>query len=453
MNGDTGTKLPPELKHPSHWPQWDGDDTEEETAVEEYSPAIQPSPDTPFVFLSYSSRDRVKITGLKVFLEARGIASWWDQDIPTGGKWRETIAQKLETAACVLTFWTGESVQSPAVIEEASRAQSQNKLVHARLDTAPLPYGFSETLYASLTDWDGFSPNHPGMRKLLQALHDKLDPPKGPALSTRLLEASSLAFEARNGKLTTLDSPPHAAPPVRHPEDLKQRIAGQDYAIKQLLADLHARKFNVPREFAEQLTRYHSALCLDNPTWYALDDGIDAIIDCMDRHDAQTDWPDRLQSQCRRLISRHHEMEPLIRPKQIPLDQADAPRPAPQPDLAHLEQSPPAQEELLNTARQLNNSLASGAAKDVLDETTLQLLESPVKLITSGLAQQGDTEKDKSHRHSLLRRGLIKTAGIVAGLVTAISAGIATNVLTSPAAAVTLLTQLEQILAALLKLF
>ena len=130
----------------------------------------------PFFFLSYASADRPQIAELRDFLTGQRVPLWWDQDIPAGATWRATIAEKLRATRSVVTFWTAESVKSNAVIEEVSTAQAAGRLVHVRLDDAPLPYGFGETQYVDLRKWDGTA-THPQMAKLLQALLDKFSPP------------------------------------------------------------------------------------------------------------------------------------------------------------------------------------------------------------------------------------------------------------------------------------
>ncbi len=149
-----------------------------------------------FFFLSYASPNRSLIAEMRAFLMWSGVPIWWDQDIPAGATWRAEIAEQLRAARAVITFWTKESVASKAVIEEASTAQAAGRLVHVRLEDATLPYGFGETQYVDLRDWDG-TPEHPQIRKLLQALQDKLKAP--PGLPERI--PAPLEIEVVEGRL------------------------------------------------------------------------------------------------------------------------------------------------------------------------------------------------------------------------------------------------------------
>jgi len=198
MQGDSGTIIPDHLTRPAHWPKLE----------EPLSPDPGPTR-LPFIFLSYANQDRDHVSALRTFLDRQLLPLWWDQNITAGANWREEIASRL-TAAAVFTFWTEDSIKSRGVIEEATSAQTAGKLIHARLDDALLPYGFSETQYADLRTWDG-SPEHPEMRKLLQALRDKLDPPTARQMADRLQQAAPVDMVARSGKLSPV------APPTRMP--------------------------------------------------------------------------------------------------------------------------------------------------------------------------------------------------------------------------------------------
>ncbi len=139
--------------------------------------ADPPKPfEVPFVFLSYANQDHLRVGALHKVLQEASIPLWWDQDILPGTAWRAAIAERLKLAKAVVTFWTKDSTASKAVIEEAATAQREGKLIHVRLDDAPLPYGFAETQYLDLRKWDGTA-SHPEMRKLIQALRDRITPP------------------------------------------------------------------------------------------------------------------------------------------------------------------------------------------------------------------------------------------------------------------------------------
>ena len=145
MAGDTGTILRDHINRPAHWPDW------RESAK---PPEKQFDPALPFVFISYSAEDRDQVREVRRFLFAEGINCWWDQDILPGQKWRQEISHQLEAASAVFTLWTKASTKSDPVIEEATFAQKQGKLVHGMLEPVTLPRFFGETQWVDLRSWE-----------------------------------------------------------------------------------------------------------------------------------------------------------------------------------------------------------------------------------------------------------------------------------------------------------
>ncbi|MFN7269413.1 MAG: leucine-rich repeat domain-containing protein [Cereibacter sp.] len=249
------------------------------------TPRDDPPPETgstpAFFFLSYASQDRPRIGTLRNFLTGQGLPLWWDQDIPAGAEWRRTIATQLDAAKAVVTFWTQESVARKPVVEEASHAQATGRLLHVRLDDAPLPWGFGETQYVDLRGWDGTA-THPQMAKLLQALHDRLNSPDAAAMAARLLAASPVAMLPKGGKLAPVDTPPNARPEVVNAPDLAARVEG----LKQILAPARTMAadrdhYQFPADLGHALATVHSALHAETLSWYGIDDARATLRDCM----------------------------------------------------------------------------------------------------------------------------------------------------------------------------
>jgi hypothetical protein len=177
----------------------------------------------PFIFISYSRADQSRAKDIRSMLIAEGFSVWWDQDIDPGEQWREQISSRLDRATVVLTVWTAKSVESAAVREEAARAQTGRRLVHMRLDSCELPYGFSETQYVDMRDWDG-TKTHPTAVRLVEALRIKLDPPSYSAMTHRLSQSSPVSAVVRDGKLTQIDRPEYVPPPIQDVAELQRRL-------------------------------------------------------------------------------------------------------------------------------------------------------------------------------------------------------------------------------------
>jgi hypothetical protein len=109
------------------------------------------------VFISYKREDRERVVAIADGLRRRGLEVWMDVETPAGESWRQSIAGKLDRAACVLVVWSTASV-SPAgefVHDEASRARERGILLPVRLDPVAPPLGFGELQVLDLAGWRG----------------------------------------------------------------------------------------------------------------------------------------------------------------------------------------------------------------------------------------------------------------------------------------------------------
>ena len=61
------------------------------------------------IFVSYKNEDRTRVAHLVAALREAGLDVWWDQDIPAGGGWRETIAAQLDVAELCVVAWSDDS--------------------------------------------------------------------------------------------------------------------------------------------------------------------------------------------------------------------------------------------------------------------------------------------------------------------------------------------------------
>jgi hypothetical protein len=395
-----------------------------------------------FVFLSYSSQDRDFARGLTTQIKGRGLPLWWDQDIAPGDEWRAHIAEQLEQATVVLTLWTRNSTLSKAVIEEASTAQAQRKLVHVRLDSSDIPYGFSETQYVDLRDWDG-SESHPDFRQLLYALQDKLAIPTTSYAETRIQESNPVEVVAHDGQLTVRDAPANAPATVINPADLEARLEGLRQTVGnmcRMCADKSA--YQLPPSLHHSLEAIQTA-CTGTPvTWYALDDARTLLQDCMDDSYAADSWNNVVFKGLKRLMARIEEIRPLLQPVQVD-PETNAPRPpVPEPVVAEDDVA-----EVISLAEAAHSELSSEEGRSVVDENTVRQMKNALQQLVDQKDAQGDRKLFR------LRRSLKNATFIVGGLVTAIGTGVAVNLLTAPAAAQTLLLRLKPIFEAMLQFF
>jgi hypothetical protein len=109
----------------------------------------------PDVFISYAREDRERARVLAEALQARGWSVWWDRKIVAGQAFDQTIEQQLEAAKSVVVLWSGHSVASEWVRNEAGMASEREVLVPALIDNVKQPLEFRRRHAADLTRWTG----------------------------------------------------------------------------------------------------------------------------------------------------------------------------------------------------------------------------------------------------------------------------------------------------------
>ncbi|MDQ8758278.1 toll/interleukin-1 receptor domain-containing protein [Sphingosinicella sp. LHD-64] len=109
------------------------------------------------VFFSYKREDRGRVAPLVAALRAAGIDTWWDQDIPAGGHWRETIAERIAAAKLGVVAWSHGSTGADGryVREEAELAASRSAYLGVLIDKVPPPFGFGGWQAVDLAGFSG----------------------------------------------------------------------------------------------------------------------------------------------------------------------------------------------------------------------------------------------------------------------------------------------------------
>ena len=127
------------------------------------------------VFVSYKAEDRHRVEPLVAALESEGLTVWWDARVTGGDAWRETIAEHLDAAACVIVVWSKRSTgpEGRFVRDEASRAQRRGSYLPITIDKVEPPLGFGETQALSLRGWKG-DPADSRYRRVSECVHSLL---------------------------------------------------------------------------------------------------------------------------------------------------------------------------------------------------------------------------------------------------------------------------------------
>jgi len=163
------------------------------------------------VFVSYAHSDLARLMPLLKLLE-KDFNVWWDRDLEIGQTWRQVLMQKLDTARCVVVFWTIDSVHRDFVWSEVDRVKRRGIVIPVKFDKkATIPLGFDQMQHTDLTRWDGRSAA--ALKKLfagIRALLARPPPPPGTttiASDTWMLTNSTQAterLERLTGEIATL---------------------------------------------------------------------------------------------------------------------------------------------------------------------------------------------------------------------------------------------------------
>lgn len=121
------------------------------------------------IFVSYASANRARVHVLAVALGAQGWTVWWDREIPIGKSYQSVITEALTSALAVTVVWSGESIVSNWVIEEAEEGKKKSSLFPVLIDDVQAPVGFRLIQAADLRNWTG-DQQHPEFQLLLRSM-------------------------------------------------------------------------------------------------------------------------------------------------------------------------------------------------------------------------------------------------------------------------------------------
>ena len=107
------------------------------------------------IFLSYARKDRAFAEKLARVLEGAGHNVWWDRRIGGGEEFGAEIEAELAKSEVVLVAWSGESVKSRWVRDEAAVGGDRGILVPVCIDGSLPPMGFRQFHTLDLSDWRG----------------------------------------------------------------------------------------------------------------------------------------------------------------------------------------------------------------------------------------------------------------------------------------------------------
>lgn len=133
------------------------------------------------VFISYKRENLKELQPLVKALRARGLAVWWDQDIPPDAPWEQTITREHGLAKAVVVAWSPAAAASENVKAEARQARNEGKLLQVFVEACEPPMFFGERQGVDLVGWSGRADDHRflALAAALDALIAGMPPPEG----------------------------------------------------------------------------------------------------------------------------------------------------------------------------------------------------------------------------------------------------------------------------------
>jgi cyclophilin family peptidyl-prolyl cis-trans isomerase len=174
------------------------------------------------VFISYAREDKESAKRLADAIESRGWTVWWDRRIPAGKSYEDVIQQAIDDAGCVIVLWTGKSVASEWVRNEAAEAARRKVLIPIRLEDVRLPLSFRHLQADDLLDWTSAE-----LENCLDSIQSMIG-----ARAKRAAEPSAISVAVKAAPLSSKDEsasvPPSAPPPTALPattSGFKRRVS------------------------------------------------------------------------------------------------------------------------------------------------------------------------------------------------------------------------------------
>lgn len=144
------------------------------------------------VFISYKKEERARCERIAAKLKALGLDVWFDVRLETGKEFPVEIQKAVTAAKAVLVLWSGKSVQSRWVCNEARRGKNADKLVAATLEPIPaddFPVEFDGTYYEALHD-PNFQDDDPAWLRILERIAQLTNRPSIVSYSRALAQAA-----------------------------------------------------------------------------------------------------------------------------------------------------------------------------------------------------------------------------------------------------------------------
>jgi TIR domain/PDZ domain len=125
------------------------------------------------IFISYKREDTLHAQRLAAALTQLGFEVWYDFELLSGDRYRRVIRQIIDQCHVAIVLWSGRSIESDFVVDEASYGKSQGKLCPVLIEPVEIPFGFGSVHTDILVNWNG-EMSHDGFSRLLRSIETRV---------------------------------------------------------------------------------------------------------------------------------------------------------------------------------------------------------------------------------------------------------------------------------------
>jgi hypothetical protein len=132
------------------------------------------------IVFTYAPADTSRAHAIAEALKEHGVDVEWDRTLLPGERYDAVITRRLNEAKGVVVLWSGASIGSNIIIDEAGMARDQGKLIPVRIDAVDAPMGFRQLQTADLAGFPA-SVSPAGIKSLADALKHAATAPLAPS--------------------------------------------------------------------------------------------------------------------------------------------------------------------------------------------------------------------------------------------------------------------------------
>lgn len=201
------------------------------------------------IFLSYSREDRSVAESLAAILPKHGWTLYWDRHLLAGEVFDDVLEREITAAKCVLVLWSGKSIASQWVRNEADEGATRKAMVSVRIEDVRVPLAFRRIQAADLVGWRG-DPSDQRLAEVFRAISALLKNETNPAPALSEVPSPHALAPSSAQKAIGLAAPPSE----QWLADLKRDLARYVGPVAQVMINRALRESATLQQVVEKLS-------------------------------------------------------------------------------------------------------------------------------------------------------------------------------------------------------